>query len=322
MMERLKNIAYFPASFFGMIMGLTGLSIAFMNLAQFYETTAILSKISLVFTLVLMLILIAMYSYKVIRFPREVIAELKHPIKMNFVPTISISLLLLSIAFYALGYIEISKYTWIVGAALQLTLTYWVLYNWVHHDFFTPEHSNPAWFIPIVGNIIVPIVGIHHAPVELSWFFFSIGLIFWIVVKSILVNRIIFHTPLQERLIPTLFIFIAPPAVGFISYLALNNHELNQFGMVLYFFGLAMTLLMTVSVGKFIKLSFALSWWAFTFPLAAMAIASYKMAQVAHSDFYLYIAIAIHAVLFVLILNFLAKTAKAVYLQQICNDKH
>jgi len=319
---RLKNIAYFPASFFGMIMGLTGLSIAFINLAKIYETTEILSKISFAFTFVLMLILVSMYSYKIIRFPREVIAELKHPIKMNFVPAISISLLLLSIAFYTMGFTEVSKYSWMFGAILQLSLTYWVLYNWVHHDFFTPEHSNPAWFIPIVGNIIVPITGVHHAPVELSWFFFSIGLIFWIVVKSILVNRIIFHTPLQERLIPTLFIFIAPPAVGFISYLALNNHELNQFGMVLYFFGLAMTLLMIVSIGKFLKLSFALSWWAFTFPLAAMTIASYKMSQVTNSDFYLYIAIGIHVVLFVLILNFLAKTAKAVYLQQICNDKH
>lgn len=322
MIERVKNIAYFPASFFGMIMGLTGLTIAFIQLAQVYESISILFQISLVLTLVLMLTLLSIYSYKIIRFPREVIAELKHPIKMNFVPTISISLLLLSVAFNTLEFSEISKYTWMIGAILQLSLTYWVLYNWIHHDFFTPEHSNPAWFIPIVGNIIVPIAGVHHAPVELSWFFFSIGLIFWMVVKSILVNRIIFHTPLQERLIPTLFIFIAPPAVGFISYLALNNHELNQFGMVLYFFGLAMTLLMMVSVGKFIKLPFALSWWAFTFPLAAMAIASYKMSQVAHADFYLYIAIAIHTVLFILILNFLAKTAKAVYLQQICNDKH
>ena len=322
MIERLKNIAYFPASFFGMIMGLTGLSIAFINLAKVYESTAILAYSALGFTTVLMILLLSIYAYKMVRFPREVIAELKHPIKMNFVPAISISLLLLSIAFYALGYTVLSQYSWIIGAAMQLALTYWVLYNWVHHDFFTPEHSNPAWFIPIVGNIIVPIVGVHHAPIELSWFFFSIGLVFWIVVKSILVNRIIFHTPLQERLIPTLFIFIAPPAVGFISYMALNNHELNQFGMVLFYFGLAMTLLMAVSVGKFIKLNFALSWWAFTFPLAAMSIASYQMAQITGSDFFLYIAIAIHAVLFVLILNFLLKTARAVYKQQICNDKH
>lgn len=322
MISRLQNIAYFPASFFGMIMGLTGLSIAFINLAKVYEPIQIVANITTIFTVVLTALLLIVYGYKVLRFPREVIAELKHPIKMNFVPAISISLLLLSIAFYALNYEALSQTLWIIGAVTQLSLTYWVLYNWMHHDFFTPEHSNPAWFIPIVGNIIVPIAGVHHAPLELNWFFFSIGLVFWIVVKSILVNRIIFHAPIQERLIPTLFIFIAPPAVGFISYLALNNHELNQFSMVLYFFGLAMTLLMLVSVGKFLKMAFALSWWAFTFPLAAMAIASYQMANISGSDFYLYIAIAIHGLLFLLILNFLAKTAKAVYLQQICNDKH
>ncbi|WP_040728081.1 SLAC1 anion channel family protein [Thiomicrorhabdus sp. Kp2] len=322
MSQRLQNIAYFPASFFGMIMGLTGLSIAFIELSKIFASTATLMSVSLNFTLFLFIILMMMYTFKIVKFPREVLAELKHPIKMNFVPAISISLLLLSIAFYALGYTELSKYTWMIGAALQLSLTYWVLYNWVHQDFFTPEHSNPAWFIPIVGNIVVPIVGVHHAPIELSWFFFSVGIIFWVVVKAILINRIIFHTPLQEKLIPTLFIFIAPPAVGFISYLALNNQEINQFAMVLFFFGLAMTLLMLVSAGKFMKLSFALSWWAFTFPLAAMAIASYKMAHHTSHDFYLYIAIAIHAFLFVIVLFFLIKTAKAVYLQQICNDKH
>lgn len=322
MSQRLQNIAYFPASFFGMIMGLTGLSIAFIELSKIFASTATLMSVSLNFTLFLFVILMMMYTFKIVKFPREVLAELKHPIKMNFVPAISISLLLLSIAFYALGYTELSKYTWMIGAALQLSLTYWVLYNWVHQDFFTPEHSNPAWFIPIVGNIVVPIVGVHHAPIELSWFFFSVGIIFWVVVKAILINRIIFHTPLQEKLIPTLFIFIAPPAVGFISYLALNNQEINQFAMVLFFFGLAMTLLMLVSAGKFMKLSFALSWWAFTFPLAAMSIASYKMAHHTSLDFYLYIAMAIHTFLFVIVLFFLIKTAKAVYLQQICNDKH
>ncbi|BCN93793.1 transporter [Thiomicrorhabdus immobilis] len=322
MLQRLQNIAYFPASFFGMIMGLSGLSIAFIELAKIYNSSASFVDLSLGLTVLLFAILLTMYGYKILKFPKEVIAELKHPIKMNFVPTISISLLLLSIAFYNLGYAELSKYLWISGAILQISLTYWVLYNWIHHDFFTPEHSNPAWFIPIVGNIVVPIVGIHHAPIEVSWFFFSVGIIFWIIVKAILVNRIIFHTPLQQKLIPTLFIFIAPPAVGFISYLALNNQELNQFAMVLYFFGLAMTLLMLVSAGKFMKLSFALSWWAFTFPLAAMAIASYKMAHITQHEVYLYIGIAIHLFLLFIVLLFLAKTSKAVYLQQICNDQH
>ena len=322
MLQRLQNIAYFPASFFGMIMGITGLSIAFISLGKLYPEVQYFGHFTLVFSGFLMVLLLAMYSYKIVRFPREVLAELKHPIKMNFVPAISISFLLMSIALYALDFGTLSQYLWIFGAAVQLSLTYWVLYNWMHQDFFTPEHSNPAWFIPIVGNIIVPIAGVHHAPMELNWFFFSIGLVFWIVVKSILVNRIIFHSPMQDKLIPTLFIFIAPPAVGFISYLALNNNELNQFAMILFYFGLAMTLLMLVSVNKFIKLNFALSWWAFTFPLAAMVIACYKFFGITQSGFILTIGIALNALLLAMILFFLMKTGKAVYHQQICNEHH
>ncbi|MBO1923416.1 MULTISPECIES: SLAC1 anion channel family protein [Thiomicrorhabdus] len=320
MNDRIQSIAYLPASFFGMIMGVTGLSIAFLHLSKSVPSFSSVATYNVAIAVILMVILGLAYLFKVVRFFPEVKAEMKHPIKMNFIPAISISLLLLSIAFYALGLSGISKWLWVIGAVSQISLTYWVLYNWVHHDFFTPEHSNPAWFIPIVGNIIVPIAGVHHAPLELNWFFFSVGLVFWIVVKSVLVNRIIFHAPMQERLIPTLFIFIAPPAVGFISYLALNDQQLNQFAMILYFFGLAMTALMLVSIHKFAKLPFALSWWAFTFPVAAIVIASYVMAAQTGHGTYQYIGYVLHALLTVLILYLVYKTLMAVKHRKICVD--
>ncbi len=320
-MSNKDRLAYLPASFFGMVMGLTGLSIAFIKLSEFYSSFTVVSQISLIVSAVIMVLLLSAYLYKTLRFTTEVRAELKHPIKMNFIPTISISLLLLSIGLHLFGLDTSSFYLWSLGTIIQISLTYWVLYNWVHHDFFTPEHSNPAWFIPIVGNIIVPIAGVHHAPMELNWFFFSVGIIFWIIVKAILVNRIIFHAPMPEKLIPTLFIFIAPPAVGFIAYIALNQ-ELNQFAMVLYYFGLAMTLLMIVSVHKFCKLNFALSWWAFTFPVAAMIIASYLMAQLTTHDIYLWIGLVLHSLLMLLVLLLLKKTFNAMKLKQICTDQH
>jgi len=59
--------------------------------------------------------------------------------------------------------------------------------------------------------------------VELSWFFFSVGLIMWAVMFTIIMNRIIFHNPLPQKLMPTLFILIAPPAVALISLTILNN---------------------------------------------------------------------------------------------------
>jgi len=53
-----------------------------------------------------------------------------------------------------------------------------------------------------------------HAPADVSWFFFSLGLFFWPVLTAILFYRLIFHGSLPERFMPLCFIFIAPPAVG------------------------------------------------------------------------------------------------------------
>jgi tellurite resistance protein len=41
----------------------------------------------------------------------------------------------------------------------------------MHQNKYEIKHFNPAWFIPIVGNILVPIAGVHHAPIEISYFF-------------------------------------------------------------------------------------------------------------------------------------------------------
>jgi tellurite resistance protein len=117
---------------------------------------------------------------------------------------------------------------------------------------------NPAWFIPAVGNILVPIVGIIHAPAEISWFFYSIGFFFWIILLIIFFNRIIFHSPLPEKLLPTLFILIAPPAVGFVSLVKLTG-EVGDFSKILYYFGLFLTLLLMFQFNIFKKIKFYLS---------------------------------------------------------------
>ncbi|MBN2867005.1 MAG: SLAC1 anion channel family protein [Thiotrichales bacterium] len=317
-----NRLAYFPASFFGMIMGITGTSIAYKATEPFWQTGALMGQGLLYLVTALFAILSIAYFLKIVRFPKEVLVELKHPIKMNFVPAISISMLLLSIGYENIGQHQLSFWLWSIGATAQLALTLWVLYNWVHHDFFVPEHSNPAWFIPIVGNIVVPIAGVHHAVIDISWFFFSIGLIFWLTLQAILLNRIIFHAPLVERLVPTLFILIAPPAVGFISYVGLNGGEVNQFAKVLYFFALFLTLLMAVSFSKFRKLNFALSWWAYTFPLAAMSIASFLMAKKSGFVIYQGIGIAVLSVLSLMVLWFGFKTLQAAKAKKICTNDH
>ena len=85
-------------------------------------------------------------------------------------------------------------------------------------------HSNPAWFIPIVGNLIVPIAGVGIWDNTILIFYFSIGIFFWIILFAIILNRVIFHNPFAPKFMPTLFILIAPPSIGFLSYMKLTTN--------------------------------------------------------------------------------------------------
>ncbi|MBN2605927.1 MAG: SLAC1 anion channel family protein [Thiotrichales bacterium] len=320
-LENFNRLEYFPASIFGMVMGMAGLVISFFVASHFFKPILTLAQGGLIFVTALFAFLFAVYVCKTLRFRAAFLSEMQHPIKMNFGPTISIGLLLLSIAYLQFGYKEVSFYLWAIGSILQLLLTLWVLNHWFFHNHFEIHHSNPAWFIPIVGNIIVPIAGVEHANPLISWFFFSIGIVFWPVLKSILVYRIIFHPPIMDRLIPTLFIFIAPPAVGFISYVKLSG-SIDGFAYVLYFFALFFTLFLASTLKHFKKLDFAISWWAYTFPLAAISIASFTMAKHANEIFFANIGFAIQAVLFVLVLIFAYRTLKAALNKKICDPSH
>lgn len=314
---RLKN---FPVAWFSVIMGMAGFTIAWRRAEQVFGLTFAVSPWLLAITVVLFLTLAAIYAAKAMRYPAEVKAEILHPVKLAFVPTISIAMILLSIVFLH-GAPALSFWLWSLGTLLHLGITLYVLASWVHHTKYEITHLNPAWFIPVVGNILVPIAGVHHAPADVSWFFFSLGLFFWPVLSAILFYRLIFHGSLPERFMPTLFIFIAPPAVGFISWFNLTG-GIGAFGSILYFIGLFFTLLVLSQVGYFARLKFFLSWWAYSFPIAAITIATLIMAELSGAAFYAWLAAVLLALLSAVIAVLLGRTLQAVGKREICVEGH
>jgi tellurite resistance protein len=315
--ERLKN---FPISWFAMIMGLAGFTIAWARAEQVFKLQFILSDILLPLTMAVFVLLAGVYAAKAVKHPDEVLGEVRHPVKLAFVPAVSIGLILMAIATLH-GAPVLSFWLWSLGTILHLALTLYVLSSWVHHSKYEIAHLNPAWFIPVVGNILVPIAGVHHAPADISWFFFSLGLFFWPVLTAIIFYRLIFHPSLPERFVPTLFIFIAPPAVGFLSWYNLVG-EVDAFGRVLYFIGLAFTLLVLVQASYFARLKFFLSWWAYSFPVAAITIASLIMLRETGAGLYAWISGLLLALLTSLMAMLLVRTGQAVLRREICVEGH
>lgn len=312
-LDRLQN---FPVAFFSTVMGLAGLSIAWEKASQVLGTTLYVDSLAAIVTLIVFLLVAVVYSSKALKHPQAVKADLNHPVKQAFFPAMSISLLLISIILLH-RWPGLAEGIWMIGASLHLLLTLYVISSWMHHPHYQIQHISPAWFIPAVGNVLVPVAGVSLGYMHVSWFFFSIGMMFWVILFTIVFYRVLFHDPLPMRLIPTFFILIAPPAVGFLAYMKLNT-GFDAFAHFLYYAALFLTLLLFVQIRLFARLQFFLSWWAYSFPIAAMTTATFVMYEVDGAAFFKWLGLALLALLTLIIGLLLFKTAQAIRNQQIC----
>lgn len=313
-----SRLKHFPINIFALTMGLGGFSIATHKLETIMGWTNTLSTGAVSFTSVMFAFLLLMYVAKFIKYPAAVKTEWKHPIKLSFFPAISISMLILSICYLPMSK-QISFWLWSVGATLQLVTALSVIRYWIREGHFKEQHLNPAWFIPAVGNILVPVAGIQHGFPEISWFFFSFGLLFWIILQTIIFNRLIFHTPMPEKLLPTLFILIAPPAVGFLSYTALTKASgIDPFAHFLYYAGVLFFMLLATKFNLLVKLKFGLPWWAYSFPMAALTLATFRFYELSGLAYMKTAGQVLYGILTAIIAILLLNTLKAVMTKKIC----
>lgn len=310
-----NRLEHLPVPLFATVMGTAGLAIAWHKAHAVLGAPQAIGQALSWWALALFAVIVLAYAAKIAGHPKAVAAELAHPVRLNFFPAISISLLLLAVAFAA-ELPEMARVLWTIGALAHLGFTLYVMSSWIHHSRYQIQHANPAWFIPVVGNVIVPVAGTAFAPAEVSWFFFSIGIVFWIALFTIVLYRLFFHEPLPARLTPTLFILIAPPAVGFLAYLKLAG-EVDAFARILYYTALFLTLLLATNAARFFRLPFFLSSWAYSFPLAAITIATLAMTEQVGGAF-ASLGLLLLGVLSIVLALLTVRTAIAVVRGEIC----
>jgi tellurite resistance protein len=297
-----ERIKYFPVMMFAIIMGFSGLTIVFQKASGILGYPSFIGLSLSYATTIIFLCIVFAYLTKIFLYFEEVKAEFSHPVRVNFFAAISISFLLLAVVYEHLSP-TISLYLWYIGTILQAYFTFYTISFWINKNLEI-QHSNPAWFIPIVGNVLVPIAGDQIASIEILVYFYAVGMFFWLVLMAILLNRIIFHHQLVQKFMPTLFILVAPPAIGTISYVKITG-SFDFFASFLYSLGIFFTFLLIFMYKNFLKLKFFISWWAFTFPLAAVTISTLLAYHETHREIYAYIAqglICITTVVIVLVL--------------------
>ncbi|WP_120502067.1 SLAC1 anion channel family protein [Roseovarius sp. EL26] len=280
-LQRLKWLEHFPIAMFTITMGLSGLAMALRAAEPVLGLTGVLSTAVFGLTLVLFFSFLVLYLIKLASCVRSVADEWNHPVQLALFPSMSISLLLLS-ALMLDSWAGLAHLMWLAGMVLQGVLTLAVVSGWISARAFQHGHLNPAWFIPTVGNVIVSFAGVPLGYIEISWFFISAGLMFWLILVSLVMNRLIFHDPLPERLQPTLVVLIAPPALIFLAWVGLMG-RVDAFAHILLNVTYLFVLIVAMQLPRMLKLPFALTFWALSFPIAAATSASFTYAAATDS---------------------------------------
>ena len=269
----------FPA-WYSIVMGLAGLALAW------HRAVPVMGEGAGAAALVIGLLAAAVFAVLVVatllraqRYPQAWAEDRRHPVRHTFIATLPIAMVLLATVAVASGVQGPPVLAlWWAGSLAQLFVTTWVLQRWwkgAANGGLQWASATPALFIPIVGNVLVPLAGVPLGQPEWSAAQFGIGLLFWPVVLILLVARIVVQGPWPERLLPANFIVIAPPAVVGLSALQFGAPPLVGWAL----WGMALFSLLWVAplLQRIAGQPFGLPHWGMSFPLAAFTALTLRL---------------------------------------------
>jgi len=286
-------IKNFAPSWFSVVMGTGILAITSTFYAQYIPVLKSIAVVLFYVNIAAFIVIFVFWMLRWVLFPKNALADLKHPIIANFYATFAIGILVLSANFLIIGRnIPVAKYLWLIG-----------------------EHISPGWFIPPIGLVIIPMVGsamieqfsggMRDFVIFINYFVWGSGFFLYLALLAITLYRFILHPPLPRIFAPVIWMNLGPVGVGTVSLVGLITHTdfittkepFYVFGFILWGFGiwwLLMAILLTLHYTKKMRIPYNLSWWAFTFPLGAYVAAShtigtiFKLPLVDHIGFALY----------------------------------
>lgn len=265
-------LATVPPTFFGAIMGITGLGLAWRRAEDIIQWPSWPGDLILLIGAAILLLMLPAYGLKYIYHKEAVLRDLAHPVKGPFLGGMPLAILLQVPALHPI-WPEFAIYLWLFGATFSLAINLYIFSRWflLANDI---KDYNAIWLIPGVGSFIVALTGVPIGYLELCWFFFSLGLVFWLFLSAILIHRYMFYPKHVDPLVPSYFLPIVPPGLISMIYPLLVVGDLAPFTRVIYYFALFLLIFNLAMFKIFARLKFSMGWWAYTFPLDTITSAT------------------------------------------------
>lgn len=267
-----------PVTLFGMILGLGGLGNGWRTAARIWDVPAgIGDALSMVAAAVWALLLL-LYAGKWVWAREAAMAEARHPIQAFFVALVPISTMIASVALAP--YLPlVAQGMAVAGVAGQVAFSaFGVGTAW--QGGRAPETTTPVLYLPTVGGCFVSAMalGTFGRP-DWGLLFFGAGLISWIVLEGVMIQRLLTQPALPLALRATLGIHLAPPAVACMSYLSVTAGLPDRLAQMLFGYALLQSAIMTRLLPWLREQPFGAGYWAYTFGISALPLAALRFIE-------------------------------------------
>ncbi|MFF0569807.1 TDT family transporter [Streptomyces sp. NPDC004041] len=229
----------------------------------------------------------------------------------------------------------------VAGTAVGLAAAVVVPFLMVVRHRPAPGTASPVWLLPLVapmvsasqGALLVPHLGSgqgREALLLACYAMFGLSLLATLVVLPLVFGRLVHHGPLPLALTPTLFLVLGPlgqstTAVNQLADVApgaVAAPYASAFGAFAVLYGvpvmgfallwLALAVAMVVRAARN-GMGFAMTWWAFTFPVGTCVTGAAGLARHTGLDALTWLAVALYAFLAVAWATAGTRTARGLF---------
>jgi tellurite resistance protein len=274
-----RNLRHVHVGMYGAVMGLAGLGLTARAAATVWpgilRAPAYFTEPWIAASLIAGVILVVRYGMKLAQNPKAVREDFVDPLTLGFCGAFPVGMSLVAggVAPY---FPWLGRDLWWLSFALLTTFQVWGLARLLAGGIELAQ-INAGWLILFVGGIVLPGPAIGLGLAAPAHFSFGISATIAPILMAILFYRAITGPRLGDALRPTWFILLVPPSLIYANGLAL--YPQLAFLEPLYFFALALAAALAVVSRRFWRWPFGPPWWAFTFPLDALAYAAARYAQ-------------------------------------------
>jgi tellurite resistance protein len=264
---------------YGAVMGLAGLGLTARAAAPVWpgvlRAPAYFTEPWVLGGLIALVVLVVLYVLKIARDPKAVRDDFVHPLTLGFCGAFPVGMSLVAGGIGAY-FPAIGKDLWWLSFATLLVFQVWALARLLSGGI-EPAQINAGWLIILVGGIVLPGPALSLGLAAPAHFAFGISATAAPILMALLFYRAIAGPAFPDAFRPTWFILLVPPSLIYANGLALYP----QLGFLetLYFFALALAAALLLVSRRFWRWPFGPAWWAFTFPLDALAYAAARYAQ-------------------------------------------